>query len=65
MSTPVSRNVTLRQMRAFVKVAQVGSFSRAADLLGISQPALTLGGKLVANAQGGLDGILVFDLDAG
>ncbi|WP_170432718.1 LysR family transcriptional regulator [Ruegeria arenilitoris] len=42
MSRPVSRNVTLKQLRAFVQVAKCGSFSKAADELAISQPALTL-----------------------
>ncbi len=42
MSSPVSRNVTLKQLRAFVQVARLGSFSKAADALAISQPALTL-----------------------
>jgi DNA-binding transcriptional LysR family regulator len=34
-------NVDLRQLRAFVTVVQVGSFSRAARLLGMSQSALS------------------------
>ena len=32
----------LRQIRAFAMVAQLGSFTRAADRLHISQPALTV-----------------------
>ncbi|HEY0911898.1 MAG TPA: LysR family transcriptional regulator [Bradyrhizobium sp.] len=34
-------NVDLRQLRAFVTVVQVGSFSRAARSLGMSQSALS------------------------
>jgi DNA-binding transcriptional LysR family regulator len=37
-----SLNVTLRQIRAFITVARLGSFTRAAETLHISQPALTL-----------------------
>jgi LysR family carnitine catabolism transcriptional activator len=35
-------NVNLRQVRAFVITARLGSFTRAADLLHLSQPALTV-----------------------
>jgi hypothetical protein len=35
-------NVNLRQLRAFVSVAQLGSFTRAAESLHLSQPALTV-----------------------
>ena len=34
-------NVTLKHLQAFVRVAQAGSFTRAARVLGLSQPALT------------------------
>jgi DNA-binding transcriptional LysR family regulator len=34
-------DLNLRQLQAFVKVAHVGSFTRAAHLLHLSQPALT------------------------
>ncbi|WP_332118559.1 LysR family transcriptional regulator [Azorhizobium caulinodans] len=37
----MSINMNLRQLRAFVAVAQTGSFSRAARLLGLSQSALS------------------------
>jgi DNA-binding transcriptional LysR family regulator len=44
-SFPLSRgfivHVTLGQIRAFVTVASTGSFTRAADVLHLSQPALT------------------------
>lgn len=36
-----AKNVTLRQLRAFVKVADKGSFVAAAPLVGLSQPALS------------------------
>jgi DNA-binding transcriptional LysR family regulator len=35
-------NVTLKQVRAFLAVAQHGSFTRAAQVLHLSQPALTV-----------------------
>src|SRR3954449_10895447 len=35
-------NVELRQLRAFVVVARFSSFTRAADLLNLTQPALTV-----------------------
>ena len=38
----IARNLSFRHLRAFVCVARHGSFSRAAEELAISQPALTL-----------------------
>lgn len=35
-------NIDIRQMRAFLAVAATGSFTRAADQLALSQPALTV-----------------------
>src|SRR5450755_903965 len=35
-------DLNLRQLRAFVAVAQLKSFTRAAELLHLSQPALTV-----------------------
>ncbi|MCG8356733.1 MAG: LysR family transcriptional regulator, partial [Kiloniellales bacterium] len=35
-------NVTLRHLRAFVEVAHQGAFTRAAQALALSQPALTV-----------------------
>jgi LysR family carnitine catabolism transcriptional activator len=35
-------NMTLRQVRAFVVVARFSSFTRAADLLHLTQPALNV-----------------------
>lgn len=42
MDHKIARNLSLRHFRAFVEVARCGSFSRAADALAVSQPALTL-----------------------
>lgn len=44
-------NVTLRQIQAFLAVTELGSFTRAADRLGISQPALS---QLVRDLEGQL-----------
>ena len=33
--------ISLRQLESFVRVAEVGSFSKAALLLGVAQPALS------------------------
>lgn len=35
-------NINLRQMRSLVAIAQLGSFTRAAEALGLSQPSLTV-----------------------
>lgn len=35
-------NITLRQLAAFLQVAEIGSFTRASEQLGIAQPALSL-----------------------
>jgi LysR family carnitine catabolism transcriptional activator len=52
-------NITLKQVRAFLAIAQVKSFAEACELLHISQPALsitiknleeTVGGKLIARS---------------
>ncbi|MBQ4827556.1 LysR family transcriptional regulator [Leisingera sp. HS039] len=42
MDTKIARNLSIKQIRAFVSVAEHQSFSRAAKALAISQPALTL-----------------------
>ena len=42
MNARFARNLTIKQIRAFVSVAKCGSFSRAAHDLAISQPALSL-----------------------
>jgi LysR family carnitine catabolism transcriptional activator len=47
-----SLNVTLRQIRAFTVVARRGSFTRAAETLHISQPALTLSIKQLERSLG-------------
>ena len=41
MSKNLGKSVALRHVRAFVEVAEQGSFTAAADILAISQPALT------------------------
>jgi DNA-binding transcriptional LysR family regulator len=45
-------NVELRQLRAFIVVARFGSFTRAADLLNLSQPALTVQIRQLEQALG-------------
>src|SRR6188508_2060428 len=45
-------NFTLRQLRAFVSVARLGSFTRAARVLEISQPALTVQIRQLEEALG-------------
>ncbi|MCP5082053.1 MAG: LysR family transcriptional regulator [Alphaproteobacteria bacterium] len=42
MNSKIARNLTIKQIRAFVSVANLGSFSQAAQKLAISQPALSL-----------------------
>ncbi|MEH6575557.1 MAG: LysR substrate-binding domain-containing protein [Amphritea sp.] len=42
MASNISRVLNLRHLRAFVEVAHQGNFTRAADKLSISQPALTI-----------------------
>jgi LysR family transcriptional regulator, carnitine catabolism transcriptional activator len=45
-------NMTLRQVRAFVVVARFSSFTRAADLLHLTQPALTVQIRQLEQALG-------------
>ncbi len=42
MNPRIARNLSIKQIRAFVSVARLSSFSRAAQELAISQPALSL-----------------------
>lgn len=50
-------NLDIRQLRAFVTVAECGSFTRAADSLNLSQPALTV---QIRKLEDGL-GLRLFD----
>ena len=50
-------NITLRQLRAFVTVAETGKFTLAADMLGVSQSSLSL---LVRDLEN-LLGLRLFD----
>jgi DNA-binding transcriptional LysR family regulator len=45
-------NISLRQLRAFVVVARFSSFTRAADLLHLTQPALTVQIRQLEQALG-------------
>jgi len=49
-------SLTLRHVRAFVEVARQGSFTRAADKLNLSQPALTI----TINQIEGIAGVKLF-----
>ena len=48
----LSRSDPLRNLRAFAQVARLGSVSRAAEALGISQPAVTLQLQALAREHG-------------
>lgn len=50
-------NITIRQIEAFLKVAEFGSFTRAAERLHVAQPALS---QHVRDLEGEL-GIRLFD----
>ena len=52
-------NVDLRQLRAFLAIARVGSFTRAAGLLNVTQPALTMQVQRLEQALG----VKLFDRD--
>jgi DNA-binding transcriptional LysR family regulator len=43
-------DISLRQMRSFVAVAKLGSFTRAAEFLQVSQPTLTIQVKRLEDA---------------
>jgi len=46
-------NVSLKQLRAFVTIAQGKSFAEACELLHISQPALSVSIRNMEQALGG------------
>src|SRR5688572_29656768 len=46
-------NLNVRQLKALVSIAKLGSFTRAADLLHVSQPALTVQIHQLEDALGG------------
>jgi|GEM_PF-2187543 len=43
----------LRQIRYFLEICEQGSFSRAADRCGVTQPALTMAMKALEGELGG------------
>ncbi|HEY7689916.1 MAG TPA: LysR family transcriptional regulator, partial [Dongiaceae bacterium] len=45
-------NVDLRQLRSFVTIVRCGNFTRAAQQLGVSQPALSLSLRQLESALG-------------
>lgn len=51
-NSPSPRSDALRRLRAFAQVARLGSVSRAAEALGISQPAVTLQLQALADEHG-------------
>jgi DNA-binding transcriptional LysR family regulator len=52
-----TNGVTLRQIRAFIAVARIGSFTHAAEAVGLTQPALT---TCIRQLEG-LVGVALFD----
>ncbi|MEO6577480.1 MAG: LysR family transcriptional regulator, partial [Candidatus Limnocylindria bacterium] len=50
---PLERRVTVHQLRIFRTVADLASFSRAAESLHLSQPAVSHQVKALSNAVGG------------
>ena len=46
-------NATLKQVRAYIAVAQTGSFAEASELIHLSQPALSLAIKKLEECVGG------------
>lgn len=52
LSDPDSTGIDLRRLRYFVAVCDHGGFSRAADIIGIAQPALTRHIKLLESELG-------------
>ena len=61
-------NVTLRQLRVFLSVAQRSNFSRAGDHIGLTQPAISRaiveshGGQLWVDSQPGAGASFHFTL---
>ena len=53
MSQPYARDLDLNLLRVFVVVAEAGSVSKAATVLGLAQPALTAQLKRIERALGG------------
>ena len=52
MSDQLERRITLRQLRIFTSVIEHGSFTRAADALSLTQPAVTHQMQALARAVG-------------
>jgi DNA-binding transcriptional LysR family regulator len=52
METNLERSITLRQLRIFTSVIEHGSFTRAAEILSLTQPAVTHQMQALARAVG-------------
>lgn len=54
MNNSVDGTITIKQLRGFVAIAEVGSFAEACERLHVSQPALSVSIRKLEQASGGL-----------